>query len=265
MEKDKKAPKKQASRSPHEGHRARMRQRFLEGGADLFADHELLEMLLYYTNRRGDTNETAHSLIENFGSLDEVLEALPEDLASLFGIGESTAFFLALVGAVTRRYTKEKLSPVTERTVYDTEDKIISLLLRLFLGSKAEQVVALLFDNGMHLIDCLHLGSGTVSTIHLSARRIAERAFSKHASSVVLAHNHPSGISTPSGEDIRFTQRLREALELLEISLLEHFILTEGSYSTVLNPFVTSLEDRRLASPIVHKLHRGKEDREQRK
>lgn len=138
----------------HDGHRERMRARFC-ADPNGFADHEILEMLLYYIQPRRDTNELAHELIENFGSLGAVLEAGRDRLSGMSGVGESTAVYLSLLGETAKRYTIGKLQPEEGKSdVFDTPEKIVSFLWPRFLGLHTEQAYLLLFDNGMHLLDC---------------------------------------------------------------------------------------------------------------
>ena len=218
----------------HDGYRERMRARFC-ADPNGFADHEILEMLLYYIQPRRDTNELAHELIENFGSLGAVLEAGRDRLSGMSGVGESTAVYLSLLGETAKRYTIGKLQPEEGKSdVFDTPEKIVSFLWPRFLGLHTEQAYLLLFDNGMHLLDCFLISEGDVGGVSLSVRRIAERAYTKHAAAVVLAHNHPGGLAIPSAEDLRVTRKLSQALSLMEIPLLEHFVLSDTGYTGIM-------------------------------
>ena len=219
----------------HDGHRERMRERFLTSNARDFKEHELLEMLLFHTHARGNTNDTAHALIEAFGSLDNVFESDVDRLLSVSGIGEKSAFLLSLVGELAKRYTLTKLAPETNvKGSLDTAKKVAAFLAPRFLGTKNEQAYALLVDNGMRPVDCFPVGDGTVTSIPLSVRNIAERAYSKRAAAVFLAHNHPDGMAIPSTSDVNATLRIKEALSLLEIPLLEHFIFAGNNYAMIL-------------------------------
>lgn len=241
-------------KNPHNGHRARMRERFKRSDPATFAPHELLEMLLYHSNTRGDTNETAHALIEAFGSIEGVLDADPTRLETVFGVGEGCALFLSLVGEIAKRYTMEKISADSARpTALDTPERLAAFLLPRFIGATKELAYALLLDNSLRPLDCFPVGDGTVSGVSVSVRAVAERAYTKHAAAVVLAHNHPSGLALPSQDDLALTHRLKEALDLLEIPLLEHFIFSDKSYTPLLHRLNT--EERRVAglaaSPIL--------------
>lgn len=225
-------------KNPHAGHRARMRERYLASPKETFAAHELFEMLLYYTNAQSDTNEIAHALMEAFGSVEGVLDADPARLEAVFGIGKSTTLLLSLVGELARRYTAEKLSATTERpAALDTPQKMMAFLLPRFIGATKELAYALLLDNSLRPLDCFPIGDGSVSSVAISVRLVAERAYTKHAAAVVVAHNHPGGLAVPSSEDLALTHRLKEGLDLLEIPLLEHFIVADKAYTPLLGRF----------------------------
>lgn len=239
------------NKSPHEGHRARMRKRLADTSPAAFAEHEILEMLLYYTIARGDTNETAHSLLEAFGSIEGVLDADAARLKTVWGIGESAATFLTLVGEAARRYATEKFTakqgPVR---ALDTPEKIVTFLAPRFMGASKEILLVLLLDNAMRPVDCFPLASGTVSAVSVSVRAIAERTYSKQAAAVILAHNHPGGIAAPSGDDVKLTHHIKEALSLLEIPLVEHYVFSDNAYAPILNQFRKDEEGAFAASSL---------------
>lgn len=239
------------SKSYHEGHRQRMRERMKQASLTSFADHELLEMLLYYTNARRDTNDTAHALIEAFGSLSPLLEAESTHLCNVSGVGEKSAELLMLVGELSRRYALEKMDARERGTApLDSPRRIVDYLLPKFFGAIKELFYVLLLDNNLRPLDLFPVGNGTVSSVPLSIRQIAERAFAKHAAAVVLAHNHPRGPAVPSADDIALTHNIKEALALLEIPLLEHFILSDHSYACILQQVEPRSDAAQAASPI---------------
>ena len=220
----------------HSGHRERLRERFLQNGAEGFADHELLELLLFYVIPRRDTNELSHRLIEECGSLQRVLEAPTEQLCHICGIKEQTALYLQALGELSRRYAISKFQASNDplNTVYDTAEKLAAVVYPRFLGQTTERMLALLFDSGMHLADIFTVAKGSLNGVSINIRSIAERAYARGAASVVLAHNHPGGIAAPSVEDVKLTQDAATALRLLGIPLVEHFIFTDHAYFPIL-------------------------------
>ena len=239
----------------HAGHRARMRERFLRTGGAAMQEHELLELLLFWAVPRRDTNELAHALIEEFGSLAGVLEADADLLCRLAGIGEGTAVYLRLLGETARRYTVEKTRTDEEITVYDTVDKVIRFLFPHFIGLQVERAYLLLFDNGMHLIDCHHVCDGSVTGVTVSIRRMIEQAYRKGAAAAILAHNHPGGLAVPSQDDIKVTRRLDEAFRLMEVPLLEHYVFGERGYAPIMSKCRVGNEQDYAASSLFDLLH----------
>lgn len=211
----------------HEGHRSRMRERFLQNGPEGFADHELLELFLYYSIPRADTNPVAHRLYEHFGSFRGILEAEPDELLSLEGIGPSSAMLLKLLPEMLRRYAKESLAPVKQ---YDTLSKIGMFFFPYFLGLDHERLYAMFLNNRMGLIDCVLISQGTVNTSEVSVRRVAEIAIQRRAASVVLAHNHPNGLAIPSSADVEVTDYVNRTCSDLGINLLEHLIIADNRF-----------------------------------
>ena len=235
----------------HDGHRERMRERFLATDSPTLQEHELLEMLLFYTNARGNTNDTAHSLIEAFGSFEAVMEADMDALCAVGGIGQKSALHLRLISHACKQYMIAKITPSKkEPQALDSTEKLVSFLAARFLGAQKELAVALLINNAMMPIDCFPVGDGTVSSLSLSVRNIAERAYAKHAAGVILAHNHPAGIAVPSTEDVKVTHHLKEALSLLEIPLFEHFVFAGNSYAQIINEITNQAADAKVASPL---------------
>ena len=215
----------------HTDHRERMRQRYLQQGADAFSTHELLEMLLYYSIPRQDTNGTAHALLEEHGGLSGVVFAETDELCSTEGVGVKSAMLIGIVGALMRRCALENRS---HTTVLDKLYKVRAYVEPYFIGVGVERVYVMMFDNGMRLIDFYLACEGTVNEAYPIARAIAERALRKHASSVVIAHNHPGGLAIPSGDDLATTRTMQDAFSAVGIPLLEHIVVAGNSYTPIL-------------------------------
>jgi DNA repair protein RadC len=212
--------------SVHDGHRARLRERFINAGADALAPHELLELLLSYSIPRADTNPTAHALLDRFGSLSDTLSASADELCSVNGVGERSAVLIALVAALARRCAAEETSAVR----LDTVDAIGRFFAARYVGVSEETVMLALLDNAMRPIRVLTLFRGSVNSAALTPRKAIEAALLGKAAFAVIAHNHPKGLAVPSVDDIHTTQQLREAFSLVGIPLVEHVIVAGDRY-----------------------------------
>ena len=211
----------------HDGHRERMKKRFLEHGLDNFDDVNALELLLFYALPRKDTNALAHALLDRFGSLAGVLDASAADLLSVDGVGESIAGLLRLIPEMSRRYI---ISKTPDSEPVDSPTLAGRYFLPRFLYETDEVVMALLLDARRRPILCREIGRGTVDAAQISARKLASQCLERRASSVIVAHNHPSGNALPSEEDVAFTARLGEALSVLGVELSDHIIVAGTDY-----------------------------------
>lgn len=213
--------------SIHDGHRQRLKERFLSEGIDNFTEVQALELALFYCIPRKDTNPIAHELIHRFGSLSQVLEAPAEELAKVNGITENAAAFLKLITELGRYYQTNRAE---RHVVLDTLEKCAEYLVPRFFGRRVEVVYLLCLDAKCKVLCCKEVGEGSVNSAAISARKIVEMALGCNASSVVLAHNHPSGLALPSGEDVATTKRISLALQAVEIQLVDHIVVADGDY-----------------------------------
>lgn len=214
----------------HEGHRARVKKRFLEEGLDHFSDIQALELLLFYAIPRADTNPIAHRLLEHFGSLSQVLEANPEELKKISGVGENGALLLNLIPQMGRFYMTDRASAPG---VLTTLEQCAQYLMPRFFGRKLETVFLLCLDAKCKVLCCREVGEGGTNSTGISIRRVVETALGVNASSVVLAHNHPSGVALPSPEDIQTTRRVAMALQAVEIVLVDYIIVADDDYVSI--------------------------------
>ncbi len=211
----------------HSDHRQRVRERFLKSGLDDFSEVQVLEMLLFYCIPRRDTNPIAHGLLDKFGSLSQVLEAPVEELARVEGMGQNAAVFLSLVTQVGRYYLVNRAQ---QTTILPTIEKCGEYLVPHFYGRRNETVFLLCLDAKCKVLCCKMIGEGSVNSAGVPIRRIVETALGVNATSVVLAHNHPSGLALPSGEDVQTTQRVAAALSTVEIHLVDHIVVADDDY-----------------------------------
>ena len=211
----------------HKGHRDRLKQRFLEEGLDNFTDIQVLELLLFYAIPQKDTNPIAHALLDRFGSLSRVLEADVEELKKVPGISDHSATLLALVTELCRYY---QVDCSQRMEVLTTLDACGAYLVPRFFGRNNETVFLLCLDAKCKVLCCKEVGEGSVNSASISIRKIVETALSANATTVVLAHNHPSGVALPSAEDVQTTRRIAAALSAVEVHLADHIVVTEGDY-----------------------------------
>ena len=216
-----------AMESIHKGHRERLKQRFLEEGLDNFTDIQVLELLLFFAIPVKDTNPLAHALLDHFGSLSQVLEADVEELKKVPGIKDHAATLLALVTQLCRYY---QVSSAQQNQVLTTLEDCGRYLVPRFFGRTKETVFLLCLDAKCKVLCCKEIGEGSVNSASISVRKVVETALAANATTVVLAHNHPSGIAVPSNEDIQTTQRIAAALYAVEIHLADHIVVAEGDY-----------------------------------
>lgn len=216
----------------HEGHRKRLRERFIKEGAETFAPHNLLELLLFYAVPRKDTNETAHRLLAQFGSVKAVLTAPHEELCKVDGVSDNTAVLLRLCGEIGMScFIEKKEAP---RRLHGYEE-IGEYLVDLYAGSKEETVYVLLLASDGALIKTMLVCNGGVNSISVKIRDIVAEAIRSNAPTAVLAHNHPGGTAFPSSDDLLTTQLLYKALAVNDIELLDHFVVTGNSYCCIMH------------------------------
>lgn len=216
--------------SMHTGHRQRLKEQFLKNGLDGFTEFQVLELLLFYCIPRIDTNPIAHRLIQKFGSLDQVLEASATELMEVEGVGENAATFLTLLTETSRYYLVRRNEKVK---VLTTVAECGHYMLPFFHGRRNETVFLLCLDAKCKVIACRNLGEGSVNSASVPIRRIVETALMCKAVSVVLAHNHPSGLALPSHEDVISTQRTAAALAAVDITLVDHIIVADDDFVTL--------------------------------
>lgn len=217
----------------HEGHRERLKRRFIEHGLDNFEDHQVLELLLFFSIPRRDTNEVAHKLISTFGSISNVFEAHPKELQKVEGVGENSAILISLISHISRRYLTDKTKKSFQlKDVKSAADYIKSL----FIGCKNEVFYVICLDTQLNVINSTPLFEGTVKEAVVYPRRVVEIVLRYNASSVILAHNHPGGSTNPSADDIRTTQKIVNALSTISVKVNDHFIIAgEKFYSFAQN------------------------------
>ncbi|NQU68265.1 MAG: DNA repair protein RadC [Candidatus Marinimicrobia bacterium] len=209
-------------KSSTSGHYSRLRQKFLEGGLDGFLDYEVVEILLKLADNRRDQRPTAKRLIAEFKSLKGVLEAHPDDLMKVDGVGPANVFGIKLIQAVSRRYLKAQI--INADIVKSSED--VMNYLRHRLRDKSRECFEVILLNGRNRIlsvEQLFIGSITASAVY--PREVIKLILQKDAAAVIFVHNHPSGNPSPSKEDLAITRKLIAACSTIDVSVHDHLII----------------------------------------
>ncbi|WP_240504625.1 RadC family protein [Tsuneonella mangrovi] len=222
--------KKKVPAHSGEGHRARLRRRLIDGGADALADYELLEYLLFGANPRGDTKPAAKALLDRFGSLAGVLNADPRSLQEVPGVGETAAAALKAVALATRRSAR---SEVQDKPVLGSWQALLDYLTIDMAHLTVERVRVLYLDTRNRLIIDHHVGDGSIDEAAIHPREVVKKALEIGATAMILVHNHPSGNPEPSRADIQITRRISEAGRLLGIVVHDHVIIGRDGHSSL--------------------------------
>ena len=229
--------------SIHKEHRKRLKNRFRNEGLDHFDDLYVLELLLFFGVPQGDTNPLAHRLLDRFGSLVQVLEAPREELEKVSGVGEHVSTLLSLTREISRYYMVKSAAVCS---VLNTTTDCGDYLKPYFIGRRDETVFLLCLDSKCKVICCKEVGSGSVNSASVSTRKIVETALAANATSVVLAHNHPSGFAYPSDEDRLTTRRMAVALDAVGILLADHIVVADDDYVSMVDSGMYHPDDCRL-------------------
>ena len=222
--------KNESNKAPavHTGHRKRMKERFFNGGAANFADHELIEMLLYNTFPRKDTNELAHKILNEYdNNLCMLVEADPADLMFRCGLNENTAMFFSIMSEILRRYSAQRYK---KRTLIDSSEIAGNYAVYLLANEKRECFYVICLDAQSRLINSSLISRGTVNETHVYIRNVAEAAVKYNARSIILAHNHPGGGLVPSVSDIETTVSIIKMLNMIDVYVSDHIIVADDKY-----------------------------------
>ena len=214
-------------KSLHNGHRERVKELFLKSGLDSFQSHTVLELLLYYAIPLKDTNPIAHRLLQKFGSLSGTFDAPFEELLEIDGIGKSAATLIKLIPQLCRRYQEDLDQDKTTIYSYDEAGK---RLVSKFIGRQNEVVILMLLDSQTRLLYCDVVDEGSVNTANIYIKKIVRLSVQYNASYAILSHNHPSGSCLPSKQDLSTTRWIFEALDTVEVRLIDHIIVSGNDF-----------------------------------
>jgi len=224
----------------NEGHRGRFRDRYLNNGLDDFVeDHEVLEILLYYCFKRVNTNQLAHKMLYEFGSLYNLFEAMPTEIMERCGVNENTAMLVSMMSQLAKRYYKSKWAP---GTVLSTSEKMGGYATSLFIGEVREFMYLICMDKKYKLIYPQVISEGTVDGASVYPREAVRAVIRHNATKVVIAHNHPGGTLEISDDDIITTRRIVNALALINTQVCDHIIVSGDMYCSFSEKGMLSLK-----------------------
>ena len=215
----------------HGGHRERLRKRLESEGLESFAPHEVLELILFYSIPRTDTNPIAHRLLERFGSLSAVLEAPVSELVKVEGVGANSAALLSMIPQLTKRYMTDKNN---RGTVLDSVQKLGEFIMPYYIGSNVEKFYLICLDKKCQLLNCALMAEGSFDNVTVDMRLVCKTALDCSATSVVLSHNHAQGFALPSANDILVTEQVVAALKLISVDVVDHIIVAGDDYISLL-------------------------------
>ncbi len=232
---------KEAWQEKGAGHRQRLRDRFLERGLEGFTDAEVLELLLSFGTPRSDCKAPARAALKHFGSLAAVLEAPLPSLREIKGIGPKNAFAVHFIQAVSSRYLNERLKG---KRYLHSSSEVRDYLIHSLRGLKKEVLTVIYLDSSHAIIDSETVAEGTINVNTVYPRELVKKALEQNASAMIIAHNHPSGSLEPSSQDLQLTRTLSLLGSMMQIQLLDHIIIGDGSYSFADNGLMAEISQQ---------------------
>jgi DNA repair protein RadC len=214
--------------NPNAEHRKRMRQRVLKKGLEGFEDYQLLELLLCYSIPRKDTRPLAKELLAEFHGLSGVLDAHPRELMGQDGVGENTAVFLHSLPETFKRYESSKFERANKKI--NSTSLAGDYIQGLCKKETYEVFYLVCLDAQKRVISADKIADGTLDQAPVYTRNIVEAALRNRAHSVILAHNHPGGTARPSRADVEVTGRVKEALDTIGVTVVDHIISAGDRY-----------------------------------
>ena len=209
-----------------------MINKLLTVGEGAFCDHELLEILLFFSLPRVNTNTYAHELITRFGSLEGVFNSSIDELSEIKGIGQNSSTLIKTVGGIIKRSQTPKKS--NKKRKMNSLTNITDHILSLFDGEKEEKLYMIALDNSLDMIDSICILSGAVNYSSGTVAEIIRSAVRLSAANVILAHNHPHGIAIPSTTDFEATCKINEGLRFVNVNLVDHFVVSQNRINRIM-------------------------------
>lgn len=215
------------------GHRERIREKYLKNGINSFQEYEILELLLTYAIPRKDTKDLAKNLLKKFGSIEKVITAKKEELEEVEGLGKASISFLKLMGELPNIFYENSLRN-TDIITIKSKENLLKFLRSKIAFEKIEKFYVLYLSNSNELIAYNEKSYGTLDKSAVYPREIYKDVLKYDAKAIILAHNHPSGSAKPSKSDMDITKEISNGLKNFDALLLEHIIITENSYFSFL-------------------------------
>jgi DNA repair protein RadC len=209
------------------GHRLRLREKFLKNGLHSFLDHEIIELLLTLGTPRQDCKHAAKAALKQFRSLSGVLEAPPDDLQKVKGVGPHNVFGVRFIQEVSRRYLRERMM---NRPVCHSSKEVFDYLYHSLRDARREKFKVLFMDAKNRIIEEKTISEGTVDSSAVYPREVIKSALKFDASSLIFVHNHPSGDPTPSESDRDITKELVFAVQVMQVKVLDHIIIGNNCF-----------------------------------
>jgi len=210
------------------GHRRRVMKKVFENGIETLLEHEFLELCLYAVYKRCDTNPIAHALLDKFGDLDTVCRASTKELLAVEGVGPAAAEYIKLLPHIAKGYSMH--TTVRNKKQFKTRESMYERCVALLNGRKSEEAYVLCFDNMRHLIKEVKIGEGSPKAVDVSPRKIMDAIANTSTTSILICHNHPSGVYMPSEADFTMTKNIKQLVNTIGIELVDHIIVVDNEY-----------------------------------
>lgn len=238
---EKKPSKKQKFDHVHADHRSRMKQSYKAVGMNGFSEIEKLEFLLFFAIPFKDTNPLAHKLLDEFKSINGVINADYNVLSKIDGVGEHTAIFLNYLHELITYYCNH----ANDVTVLDSNTKAQSFCKNLFVGKQKEEMCVICLNSAKEVVNYNFIARGTVDSVYVSMKDVIRYVWDNNCEQVILAHNHPAGTPLPSDEDLSWTYAVMDKFKDSKIEVVDHIIVSpNGTYSMATTGYINDFEDR---------------------
>ena len=210
------------------GHRRRVVKKVFENGIDTLLEHEFLELCLFAVYKRCDTNPLAHALLDKFGNLDAVCNATEQELMSVNGIGPAAAEYIRLIPYIAKGYSMH--TSIRKKQCFSTRESMYKRCVALLKGQTNEVAYALCFDNMHHLLKEVKIAEGTPGSVIIEPRKIMDAIAQTSTTQILICHNHPSGVLTPSHQDFVATSAIKQLVRSVGVELIDHIVVVDNDY-----------------------------------